>query len=60
MTRVSEAQSGAKQRLRKTAGRHNALVKELRQAFGRAERTERGQCAIEGVRIVEEAIRSGL
>jgi TrmH family RNA methyltransferase len=35
-------------------------VKELRQAFGRAERTESGECAIEGVRIVEEAIRSGL
>jgi len=36
------------------------MVKELRQAFSRAERTESGDCAIEGVRIVEEAIRSGL
>jgi RNA methyltransferase, TrmH family len=35
-------------------------VKELRLAFSRAERTEDGNCAIEGVRIVEEAIRSGL
>jgi TrmH family RNA methyltransferase len=35
-------------------------VKELRQAFARAERTDNGDCAIEGVRIVEEAIRSGL
>jgi TrmH family RNA methyltransferase len=60
MSRVSEAQSGAKQRLRKVEGRHNALVKELRQAFAYAERTARGECAIEGVRIVEEAIRSGL
>jgi TrmH family RNA methyltransferase len=36
------------------------LVKELRQAFAHAERTESGECAIEGIRIVEEAIRSGL
>jgi TrmH family RNA methyltransferase len=35
-------------------------VKELRQAFARAERTEDGSCAIEGWRIVEEATRSGL
>ena len=48
------------QRLRHIEGRHNAQVKELRQAFTRAERTEDGSCAIEGVRIVEEAIRSGL
>jgi TrmH family RNA methyltransferase len=41
-------------------GRHNALVKELRAAFFRAELTEAGDCAIEGLRIVEEAIRSGL
>jgi TrmH family RNA methyltransferase len=60
MTRVSEVQSGTKQRLRKIEGRHNPLVKELRQAFARGERTEAGDCAIEGVRIVEEAIRSGL
>ncbi len=60
MTRVSETQSGPKQRLRKIEGRHNPFVKELRQAFSRAELTESGECAIEGVRIVEEAIRSGL
>ncbi len=36
------------------------MVKELRHAFAHAERTEDGSCAIEGVRIVEEAIRSGL
>jgi TrmH family RNA methyltransferase len=35
-------------------------VKELRHAFAHAERTEEGDCAIEGLRIVEEAIRSGL
>ena len=60
MPRLPEGQSGAKQRLRKIEGRHNAAVKELRQAFTRAERTASGECAIEGVRIVEEAIRSGL
>jgi len=47
-------------RLRRIEGRHNPLVKQLRQAFGRAERTEDGDCAIEGLRIVEEATRSGL
>jgi TrmH family RNA methyltransferase len=47
-------------RLRRIEGRHNSLVKELRQAFAHAERTDEGDCAIEGVRIVEEAIRSGL
>ncbi|HLO08134.1 MAG TPA: RNA methyltransferase [Terriglobales bacterium] len=47
-------------RLRRIAGRHNALVKELRQSFSRAELTSDGYCAIEGFRILEEAIRSGL
>src|SRR5690349_7713764 len=48
------------QRLRRIEGRHNALVKQLRQAFTRAELTADGHCAIEGQRIIEEAIRSGL
>jgi TrmH family RNA methyltransferase len=47
-------------RLRRVEGRHNSLVKELRSGFARAELTEAGDCAIEGLRIVEEAIRSGL
>jgi TrmH family RNA methyltransferase len=47
-------------RLRRIEGRHNPLVKQLRQAFSRAELTEAGDCAIEGLRILEEAIRSGL
>jgi RNA methyltransferase, TrmH family len=47
-------------RLRPVEGRHNALVKELRQAFSRADLTAQGFCAIEGMRIIEEAIRSGL
>ena len=47
-------------RLTRIEGRHNSHLKELRQAFARAERTDSGACAIEGVRILEEAIRSGL
>lgn len=59
MTRSSELTAHA-QRLRRIEGRHNSLVKELRLAFARAERSEDGNCAIEGLRIVEEATRSGL
>lgn len=47
-------------RLRRIEGRHNPLIKRLRQAFGHAELTDEGDCAIEGVHTVEEAIRSGL
>jgi TrmH family RNA methyltransferase len=47
-------------RLRRIEGRHNALVKELRAAFAHGELTPDGYCAVEGMRIVEEAIRSGL
>jgi len=47
-------------RLRRIEGRHNALVKELRSAFAHGELTPDGYCAIEGMRILEEAIRSGL
>lgn len=46
--------------MRKVEGRHNSLVKELRQAFSRGELTASGECAIEGFRILEEAVRSGL
>lgn len=60
MSRTPESTLSTQQRLRRIEGRHNALVKELRQAFTRAERTEDGNCAIEGLRIAEEAIRSGL
>jgi TrmH family RNA methyltransferase len=59
MIQTSEPAYG-QHRLRRIEGRHNSLVKELRQAFSRGERTEGGDCAIEGLRIVEEAIRSGL
>jgi RNA methyltransferase, TrmH family len=47
-------------RLRRIEGRHNPLLKQLRQAFSRAQRTTEGDCAIEGLRMLEEAIRSGL
>jgi TrmH family RNA methyltransferase len=58
MRQISE--SSAPHRLRRIEGHHNALVKRLRLAFARAERTDDGDCAIEGLRIIEEAIRSGL
>jgi TrmH family RNA methyltransferase len=60
MSRSSESAPRAQSRLRRIEGRHNPAVKQLRQAFAHAERTEEGDCAIEGLRIVEEAIRSGL
>jgi TrmH family RNA methyltransferase len=45
-------------RLRPLAGRHNPRLKELRAAFRRGELTTQGDCAIEGVKLVEEALRS--
>ena len=60
MKKSSEPTLSAQQRLRRIEGRHNPLVKQLRQAFSRAELTDSGDCAIEGLRILEEAIRSGL
>lgn len=60
MSRSSESVGKALARLRRIEGRHNPLVKQLRLAFSRAQLTEEGDCAIEGLRIVEEAIRSGL
>lgn len=60
MTRNPESTASAQHRLRRIEGRHNSLIKQLRQAFSRAELTEEGDCAIEGLHVVEEAIRSGL
>jgi TrmH family RNA methyltransferase len=54
------AQQTISDRLRRVAGKNNPLVKELRRAFHRGELTDDGCCAIEGLRIVDEAIRSGL
>ncbi|MGZ4813326.1 MAG: TrmH family RNA methyltransferase [Terriglobales bacterium] len=47
------------ERLRPVAGRHHPRLKELRLAFRRAELTAQGECAIEGVKLLEEAFRSG-
>jgi TrmH family RNA methyltransferase len=60
MKKSPETALSAQHRLRRIEGRHNPLVKQLRQAFSRAELTDSGDCAIEGLRILEEAIRSGL
>jgi TrmH family RNA methyltransferase len=48
------------ERIRPIASRQNALVKQLRHAFTRSEPADDGSVAIEGVKLVEEAIRSGL
>ena len=47
-------------RLRRVSSRQNALVKELRKALSQGEPTADGHLAVEGVRMIEEAIRSGL
>ncbi len=47
-------------RLRKISSRQNSLVQELRRAFARSEPTPGGFHAVEGMRIIEEAVRSGL
>ena len=60
MKKALEPAPSAHTRLRRIEGHHNPLVKQLRQAFARCEPTEAGDCAIEGLRILEEAIRSGL
>jgi TrmH family RNA methyltransferase len=60
MKKLSETASAARGRLRRIQGRHNPLAKLLRQAFAGADCTSDGDCAVEGLRIVEEAIRSGL
>jgi RNA methyltransferase, TrmH family len=51
------AESGS---LRSITSAQNALVKELRRAFQKSDLTPDGHCAIEGIRVLEEAIRSGL
>jgi TrmH family RNA methyltransferase len=47
-------------RLRKIASSSNSTVQGLRKAFSRGEPTPDGFIAIESVRVIEEAIRSGL
>lgn len=53
------AQSEVESRLRPVASRQNALVKELRRAFTQDE-SSGGAIGVEGVRLIEEAVRSGL
>jgi RNA methyltransferase, TrmH family len=47
------------ERIRHVTSRQNALVKDLRRAFHNGELLD-GFCAIEGTRVIDEAIRSGL
>lgn len=47
-------------RLRRVDSRQNARVKELRRAFAEATPNPEGEVAIEGMHLVEEAIRSGM
>ena len=47
-------------RLRRVESRQNARVKELRRAFNDAAPNAQGEVAIEGMHLVEEAIRAGL
>src|SRR3954463_8393245 len=46
-------------RVRRVSSRQNSVVKDLRRAFQHAQLVN-GLCAIEGIRLIEEAIRSGL
>ncbi|MBZ5491997.1 MAG: RNA methyltransferase [Acidobacteriia bacterium] len=50
----------ADSRLRRVSSRQNALVKDLRKALSQGEPTAEGYLAVEGLRMLEEAIRSGL
>src|SRR6266436_7032097 len=50
----------AHSRLRPVSSPQNQQVKDLRRAFSKGELTDDGHAAIESVRIIEEAIRSGL
>ena len=45
-------------RLRPIVGRHNQRLKALRLAFKRGELTPQGECAIDGVKLLKEALRS--
>ena len=46
--------------MRPVTSRQNSLVKDLRKAFEQGVQTSEGYIAIEGIRTMEEAIRSGL
>ena len=52
--------SSYESRLRRVDSRQNANVKELRRGFAEATPNPQGEVAVEGMHLVEEAIRSGL
>lgn len=52
--------SALRNRLRPITGRHNPLLKELRSVYAHGNPTGDGCFAVEGVRSLEEAIRSGV
>ncbi len=47
-------------RLRRVTSRQNARLKELRRAFSEAAPGDKGEVAVEGMHLLEEAIRAGL
>jgi RNA methyltransferase, TrmH family len=57
---METALSEMRSRLRRVSGKHNPEVRKLRSAYAHGGLTEEGYCAIEGVHLVEEAIRSGV
>jgi TrmH family RNA methyltransferase len=57
---ADSTQAAVQDRLRRVTSRNNALVRELRRAFHEAAPNERGEVAIEGMHLIEEAIRSSL
>ena len=48
------------ERMRRVESRQNARVKALRQSFHEAAPNEQGAVAVEGMHLLEEAIRAGL
>lgn len=52
--------AGLEDRLRRVASRQNVRVKQLRRAFAEAAPNPQGEIAIEGMHLLEEAMRSGL
>ena len=56
----ASAKPSGNPRLRSLSGRHNPLLKDLRGVYAHGALTEDGCYAIEGVRLMEEAIRSGV
>src|SRR5215467_8663801 len=59
MSKHMNGPSEIQNRLRRVTSRQNSLVKDLRRAFNQDE-TGEGAIGVEGVRLMEEAIRSGL